>query len=74
MYFNIQFTSFHKHATPHGHVGLLKHDKLNLSLVLGERQMLFIPDVVVQFSFERLFTLSENLTTSEWKFIELSEL
>jgi len=63
VYLNIQFTSFHEHAAPHEHVGLLKHNKLNLPLVLGECQMLFIPDIV-QFSFRRLFTL--NLTTSEY--------
>jgi len=51
VYFNIQFASFHEHATPHEHPRPLNYNKLNLPLVLGERQMLFIPDAAVQFSF-----------------------
>jgi len=52
VYFNIQFTSFYKHAKPHEHVKLLKHNKLNLPPVSGELQMLFTPDAVVQVSFK----------------------
>jgi len=52
VYFNVQFTSFYEHATPHEHVGVLNHNNLNLPLVLGEHQVLFIPDVFVQFFFK----------------------
>jgi len=54
VYLNIQFTSFHEHATPHEHVGLLEHDKLNLPSILGEIQMLLISSAVVQFSFKAM--------------------
>jgi len=52
VYFDTHFTSFREHATPREHVRLLKHDNLDLPLVLGEYQMLFIPDVFVQFFFK----------------------
>jgi len=57
VHFNIQFTSFHKHATPHEHVRLLKHNKLNLPFILGEFQMLFISDAVVQLSFKAIIDI-----------------
>jgi len=55
--FNIQFTSFHKHATPHEHVGLLEQNKFGLPSILGEFQMLFIPAAVVQFSFKAMLDI-----------------
>ena len=71
VYLNIQFTSFHEHAAPHEHVGLLKHNKLNLPLVLGECQMLFIPDIV-QFSFRATIHVEFD-NEWVWNFIKLSD-
>jgi len=34
------------------HVGLLKHNNLNLPLILGELQMPLIPDDLIRFFFK----------------------
>jgi len=57
VYLNIQFTSFHEHATPHEHVGLFKHSKLNLPSISGELQMLFISSAAVQFFFKAMLNI-----------------
>ena len=72
VYLNIQFISFHEHATPHEHVGLFKHNKFNLPSILGELQILFISSAVVQFFFKATLDI---VRTSDnqwlWKFIDL---
>jgi len=71
VYFNIQFTSFHKHAALHEYVGLLKHNKLNLPFVLGECQSLFTPSAMVQYSFNTLIGTVRTFDSERpWKFIE----
>jgi len=73
VYFNIQFTSFREHAALHEHIGLLKHNKLNLPFVWDERQRLLIPGVMVQYSFNTLIDIVRTFD-SQWlgKSIELS--
>ena len=74
VYLNIQFTSFHEHATPHEHVWLLKHNDLNLPLVLGERQVLFIPDAFGQFFFKANVDVVREFDNQwVWKLMKLSD-
>jgi len=73
VYFDIQFVSFHKHATPHEHVGLIKHNDLNLPPIFGELQSLFTFDPFAQFSFNAIIDIVRTCDNEwVWIFIELS--
>jgi len=51
-----------------------RHNNLNLPLVLGERQMLFIPDVFVQFFFKATIDVVRAFDNQwVWKFIDLCD-
>jgi len=56
VYFDTQFTSFHKHTAPHEHAGPLKHDD-NLLPILGELQLLFTLDPFAQFTFKAVIDI-----------------
>jgi len=54
VYFNIQIAPFVEHPTPHEYVGRHGIEKVHLQSVLGNLQMLFNPDLVVELFFKTL--------------------
>jgi len=56
MYLDTQFTSFHKHTTPHEHIGLIKHND-NLPPIFCELQLLFTFDPFAQFCFKAIIAI-----------------